>query len=240
MQIELFMKLAIFDIDGTLVNTNEIDTICFLDAFTQEFGISDINSNWSEYSAVTDAAISQQIFQTKLQRNPSENELLRLENRFVDLLAQAKRKNQGLFIPISGALVMFDRLKLDSNWRIAIATGGWYTSALFKLKTANFDIDNIPLASANDGLTRDDIVNLSILKAKQKYNIENFSKIVFIGDGIWDVKTAAKLALGFVGISQAQTQNKLFQAGAKDVLTNFEQVSNFQQILEQAVVPSTF
>ena len=234
------MKLAIFDIDGTLVNTNEIDTICFLDAFTQEFGISDINSNWSEYSAVTDAAISQQIFQTKLQRNPSENELLRLENCFVDLLAQAKRKNQGLFIPISGALVMFDRLKLDSNWRIAIATGGWYTSALFKLKTATFDIGNIPLASANDGLTRDDIVNLSILKAKQEYNIENFSKIVSIGDGIWDVKTAAKLDLGFVGISQVQTQKKLFQAGAKDVLTNFEQVSNFQQILEQAVVPSTF
>ncbi|MDJ0635805.1 MAG: HAD hydrolase-like protein [Xenococcaceae cyanobacterium MO_188.B29] len=234
------MKLAIFDIDGTLVNTNEIDTICFLDAFTQEFGISDVNSNWSEYSAVTDSAISQQIFQTKLQRNPSKNELLRLENRFVDLLAKAEQKNQGLFTPISGALVMFDRLKLDSNWRIAIATGGWYTSALFKLKTATFDIGNIPLASANDGLTRDDIVNLSILKAKQEYNIENFSKIVSIGDGIWDVKTAAKLDLGFVGISQVQTQKKLFQAGAKDVLTNFEQVSNFQQILEQAVVPSIF
>ena len=234
------MKLAIFDIDGTLVNTNEIDTICFLDAFTQEFGISDVNSNWSEYSAVTDSAISQQIFQTKLQRNPSKNELLRLENRFVDLLAKAEQKNQGLFTPISGALVMFDRLKLDSNWRIAIATGGWYTSALFKLKTATFDIGNIPLASANDGLTRDDIVNLSILKAKQEYNIENFSKIVSIGDGIWDVKTTAKLDLGFVGISQVQTQKKLFQAGAKDVLTNFEQVSNFQQILEQAVVPSIF
>ena len=233
------MKLAIFDIDGTLVNTNEIDTTCFLNAFTQEVGISDINSNWSEYSAVTDSAISQQIFKTKLQRNPSKNELLRLENRFVDLLAKAERKNQGLFTPISGALVMFDRLKLDSNWRIAIATGGWYTSALFKLKTATFDIDNIPLASANDGLTREDIVNLSILKAKQEYKIENFSKIVSIGDGIWDVKTATKLAIGFIGISQAQTQNKLFQAGAKDVLTNFEQVSNFQQLLEQAVVPST-
>ena len=232
------MKLAIFDIDGTLVNTNEIDTICFLDAFTQEFGISDINSNWSEYFAVTDSAISQQIFQTKLQRHPSENELLRLENRFVDLLTKTEQKNPGLFTPISGALTMFDRLKLESDWKIAIATGGWQASALFKLQTANFAIENIPLASANDGLTREDIVNLSIVKAQQAYMIENFDKIVSIGDGIWDLKTAAKLDLGFVGISQAEAKNKLLQAGAKDVLADFEQVNNFQQVLEQAVVPN--
>ena len=232
------MKLAIFDIDGTLVNTNEIDTTCFLDAFIQEFGISDINSNWSEYSAVTDSAISKQIFQTKLQRNPSENELLRLENRFVKLLAKAEQKNLGLFTPISGALNMFDRLKLESDWKIAIATGGWQTSALFKLQTANFVIDNIPLTSANDGLTREDIVNLSILKAQQTYKIENFDQIVSIGDGIWDLKTAAKLAIGFVGIAQGKTKNKLFQVGAKDILADFEGVNNFKQVLEQAVVPN--
>lgn len=231
------MKLAIFDIDGTLINTNKVDTICFLDAFTQEFGISDINTNWSEYSAVTDAAISQQIFQTKWQRNPLESELFRLENRFVELLAKTEQKNPGLFTPISGALTIFDRLKLESDWRIAIATGGWYASALFKLKTANFAIENIPLASANDGLTREDIVNLSILKAQQAYKIENFDKIVSIGDGIWDVITAAKLAIGFVGIAQGKTNNKLLQVGAKDVLNDFKQISDFQQVLEQAVVP---
>ena len=233
------MKLAIFDIDGTLVNTNEIDTRCFLDAFTQEFDLSEINSNWSEYFAVTDSAISQQIFQTQLQRHPSDNELLRLQNRFVNLLAKAEQKNRGLFTPIPGALVIFDRLKLEPDWRIAIATGGWKASALFKLQAANFAIDNIPLTSANDGLTREDIINLSIIKAKQVYKIEKFGKIVSIGDGIWDVKTAAKLSIGFVGIASGTAKNKLFQAGAKDVLADFKQVSNFQQVLKQAVIPNS-
>ena len=38
-------------IDATLINTDEIGSICFLDAFRQEFGISDINSDWSKYPA---------------------------------------------------------------------------------------------------------------------------------------------------------------------------------------------
>ena len=58
-----------------------------------------------------------------------------------------------------------------------------------------------------------------------------------IGDGIWDVITAAKLAIGFVGIAQGKTNNKLLQAGAKDVLADFKQIRDFKQALEQAVVP---
>ena len=41
-----------------------------------------------------------------------------------------------------------------------------------------------------------------------------------------------------MGIAREKAKNKLFQAGAKDVLADFEQVSNFKQVLEQAVVPN--
>ena len=37
---------------------------------------------------------------------------------------------------------------------MAIVTGGWYDSALFKLKKANFNVSNIAIATADDALSR--------------------------------------------------------------------------------------
>jgi beta-phosphoglucomutase-like phosphatase (HAD superfamily) len=74
------MKLAIFDIDGTLTQTNDIDTQCYVKAFAEEFQITGINTNWSDYGHTTDSAISIQIFQDFWGRAPKEEELLKLKN----------------------------------------------------------------------------------------------------------------------------------------------------------------
>ncbi|BAT55511.1 Haloacid dehalogenase-like hydrolase [Nostoc sp. NIES-3756] len=39
------MKLVIFDVDGTLINSNDIDAACFIRAFELELAFSDINSS---------------------------------------------------------------------------------------------------------------------------------------------------------------------------------------------------
>jgi len=40
------MNLAIFDIDGTLTETNAVDEICFVQAFADAHAITEINTNW--------------------------------------------------------------------------------------------------------------------------------------------------------------------------------------------------
>lgn len=227
------MQLVIFDIDGTLTNTNKIDENCFVRALALEFGIFGINTNWAEYAYTTDSGITQQIFQEKLERLPSNEELVRLKARFVSLLQEAFINNQDLFSEISGSANVLAKLQLQSDWRIAIATGGWRESAQLKLQKANIQIEGIPLASANDALSREDIIKIAIIKAENAYQVEKFQKVVFVGDGVWDVKAAYKLNIAFIGIGD----NKLTNVGATQVIKDFTNLEDFPKILQSAEIP---
>jgi len=46
------MQLVIFDIDGTLTDTNKVDADCFVRAFYEEFNILHINQNWQYYTHI--------------------------------------------------------------------------------------------------------------------------------------------------------------------------------------------
>ncbi|MFN6566300.1 HAD family hydrolase [Dendronalium sp. ChiSLP03b] len=178
------MQLVIFDIDGTLTNTNQINEDCFVHAFESELQIFGINRNWAKYTHVTDSGITQQIFLERLGRIPSNEELAKIKIHFVNLLQEACNNNQDLFSEIPGSANLLAELRLNHDWCLAIATGGWRESAKLKLQKANLQIEGIPLASADDGISRTDIVKAAIVKSQNIYQIESFEKIVFVGDGV--------------------------------------------------------
>jgi beta-phosphoglucomutase-like phosphatase (HAD superfamily) len=142
------MKLAIFDIDGTLTKTNDVDMQCFVKAFALD-GIKDINTNWASYGHTTDSGITLQIFQEFLGRVPEESKLSRLQHRFVNLLQQCYTADNQMFAEIPGATVMLRKLREAEDWPIAFATGGWYASACMKLDSAGLDVGQLPTAYAD-------------------------------------------------------------------------------------------
>ncbi|AFY76130.1 putative phosphatase [Pleurocapsa sp. PCC 7327] len=231
------MKLVVFDVDGTLININKIEEDCFIRAFAEEFGIVRINPNWSEYTHVTDSGIASQILQERLGCFPSDKELSRIKIRFFHLLKEACDRHSGLFFEIPGASKIIQELKTDPNWNIAIATGCWRDPALLKLKKAEVGISGIPFVSNDDKFSREDIIKESVEKAKYLYGIKDFKKIVFVGDGIWDVKTAGKLGIPFIGIAGANEAKKLFEQGSDRVFENFNRIKNFKKVLETAQIP---
>jgi beta-phosphoglucomutase-like phosphatase (HAD superfamily) len=60
------MKLAIFDIDGTLTETNKVDNECFVKAFADSHNITGIETDWTRYKHVTDSGIALEIFNERL------------------------------------------------------------------------------------------------------------------------------------------------------------------------------
>ncbi len=62
-------KLAIFDVDGTLVQSYELDSECFVAAFNDALGIADVDTDWARYDHVTDPGIAAQIIR---ERNTKE------------------------------------------------------------------------------------------------------------------------------------------------------------------------
>ena len=48
------MKLVLFDIDGTLINSVKTDDECFVQTFDELYDIDLTKANWNEYTHVTD------------------------------------------------------------------------------------------------------------------------------------------------------------------------------------------
>ena len=232
------MKLAIFDIDGTLTNTNNVDEECFVKAFAEAHAITKINTNWSTYPHATDSGITLHIFQEKFGRHPEETELARFKRCFVKLLNEQHRSDSSSFAEIADASIVLDRLNRESEWVVAIATGCWRESALLKLKAAKIDVGTIPAAYAEDGLSREEILEAAVSKSLEHYQESGFEKIVSIGDGLWDVRTARHLNYAFLGIGSGESALILRQAGAKHVIEDFADYDQLIEFLNEAQIPA--
>ena len=233
------MKLAIFDIDGTLTNTNSVDNGCFVKALSEAHGITEINTDWATYPHTTDSGITLQIFQEKFGRDPEVSELDKFKSCFVNMLSDRYYSDSSSFTEVTGASVALSRLKRESDWSVAIATGSWRESALLKLKAAKIDVDGIPAAFAEDGLSREEILLSAVSQSLKQYRLSSFAKTVSIGDGLWDVRTARRLNFAFLGVGFGETAGTLDRAGAKHVIEDFADYSRLVSFLNVAQVPGT-
>ena len=231
--------LIVFDMDGTLINTNKVDCECFVQAFADEFGITQINTNWTDYQHATDSWVFHEIIGNHLGRRPGHDDSIRFTNRFVGLLEDSFNADPGQFSEIPGASAMFAQLRQSGRWAVAIATGACHASAHFKLSKVEIDVANLPIASADDAFSRGEIVKLAIDRASQMYGQESFDRIVSVGDAPWDVSTARNMGLPFVGINgDQQDPDQLERLGAKHVLADFTDQVLFSDALEAAEVPA--
>jgi len=69
------MKLVMFDIDGTLTQTEQIDEVSFVQALQEVFGFTEINTDWATYPHCSDSGILEVLFQLRLGRSPLPTEI---------------------------------------------------------------------------------------------------------------------------------------------------------------------
>ena len=232
------MNLAIFDIDGTLTNTNSVDNECFVKAFAEALAIGEIDTDWAAYPHTTDSGITQHVFRQKFGRDPEEREVDKFKGCFVKMLSEQYQSNSSSFAEIPGASVALNTLKRDPDWAVAIATGCWHESAVLKLRVAKIVTDGIPLASAEAGLSREDILRAVVSQSLEQYRVSRFGKIVSIGDGVWDVRTARRLKFAFLGVGCGESAARLHQAGAKQVIEDFSDYNRLVRFLNEAEIPT--
>lgn len=231
------MKLIIFDIDGTLTNTNRVDEECFVQAFADLYGVTGINTNWADYPHATDSGITLQIFQERWGRAPTPAEVASLKQSFVSFMQRQFSIDPTLFEEIPGAASTLDRLRQQSEWAVAIATGCWSESAGMKLKAAGIDASGIPLACADDSLSREEILRAAVSKAQAHYAQPEFERIVSIGDGVWDVLTALHLNFAFIGIGSKEHEKLLRATGATFVIEDYSDFEQMARGLSEAEIP---
>jgi FMN phosphatase YigB (HAD superfamily) len=187
------MNAVIFDIDGTLLHSAAVDDALYRKAVQTVLGDVQLRPALHDYPFVTDTGILQQIL--------SDNELT-LEERllgeirsiFVALLRDHVNAH-GPFAEIPGARDFLDALRGSSSHAVAMATGGWRQSAEFKLSSAGFDVEDIPLATADDHHERTTIMEIALDSLGGL-----FDTVTYYGDGPWDRQACEQLGWEFVAV----------------------------------------
>ena len=224
------LKFIIFDIDGTLTNTKNVDDKCFIKAFEKIFDINIENQNWNELKNVTDWGITEEIVQKNLNRKPTEQEFEGMLNEFIGLLKFEKEKDISQFNEIYEAKNFFHYLKNKTEYKIGIATGAWEKSALLKLETIGIDVNGIAFSNSNKYKSREIITKDVINQLSDKFSKPD--EIIYFGDGEWDFKTCQKLGIRFIGID-TNNNGKLKKLGVKNVFDNYIEKENILKEIER-------
>ncbi|MEA2162743.1 MAG: hypothetical protein QOK37_870 [Thermoanaerobaculia bacterium] len=220
------MKIALFDFDGTLTASNDIDSLCFADAYRDVFGIA-IDNNWDSYQHTTDRGIVSESLRGHYGREPAEEEIAEHRKRFVKLLDSRMTSLQ----QIAGAGAFLAQL-LDRDWRIALCTGAWSESARLKVSRAGLPLD-LPLASCDEDISREAILTRGIaLTGGAQDDI-----VVSFGDAPWDVRAAANLQLPFIGIASGASAQTLLTIGADAVFEDFPDAAAIFGALDRITRP---
>jgi beta-phosphoglucomutase-like phosphatase (HAD superfamily) len=204
------MHIALFDIDGTLTASSEIDSLCFSEAFRDVFGI-DIDTDWNAYEHTTDRGIASEALRRAWGHEPAEADLARHRERLVELLNDRMTRLE----EVPGARAFLANL-ITRGWRLALCTGAWSDSARLKLSRAGLPSD-LPLASCDDDSSREAILRRGMALAGGGEQ----DRVISFGDSPWDVRAAGNLRLPFVGIATGERVQELRRGGAADVFEDF-------------------
>jgi phosphoglycolate phosphatase-like HAD superfamily hydrolase len=185
--------LLIFDIDGTLCDTQEVEGRCYAKAIETVTGKSLATLDWTRYEEPTSTFIVRDL----LGSEPAAAKMERgIESEFVRLLREEQPRFPGDFAPISGALEFVSRLRAE-GYPIAIATGCFSSSARFKLSCCGLDLATFPHATSSNAPRRRDIIPLAATRAGF-----TISSVVYFGDAPWDVRVCAHLGIPLIGIGR--------------------------------------
>lgn len=225
------MKLLIFDIDGTLTDTNNVDSQCFIKAFQDEFGIEINNTDWSTFKNVTDLGLLNDLFTENFGKPPKFSQLLSFQARFFSYLELSLIEKPEMFCEIAGASNFIDFCLLQSDIQIAFATGGWSNSAKLKLQAAKIKFESIPLSSSDFLISRQEILKDAIDKSIRQNRSNSFMNLIYFGDGVWDFKTTAELEIDFIGVD-AKNDGKLKNIGATKIISGFSEIKKVFTLLQ--------
>jgi phosphoglycolate phosphatase-like HAD superfamily hydrolase len=224
------MHLVVFDIDGTLTNTDQVDGECYWRAVCEVFGFSGEQPEWTDFRHVTDLGIASELCERHLGRQLVSADADALSRRLTTLLDFALAGKEPTAYQIPGSEDVLSILNSSCEFAVALATGGFRLAAELKLRRAGLFNPSISLASSDDAASRGSIMRVAARRAAEKYATQ-FDKFTYVGDGVWDVKAARALGWKFMGIGSGVQADRLRQAGAALTIPNYCPASVFLDLL---------
>ncbi|MFT4191315.1 MAG: HAD hydrolase-like protein [Comamonas sp.] len=188
-------SIIVLDIDGTVTDSVRPHQIAFEKAI-QSFDFPELSTEWGKYKHHSDSGILREAWEKA--RFPGQPDLLKLEKNYK--IAYDGVKESFSIKEIAGARTFIARMQ--GAWNIVFATGSLRYGAEHKLSILGLDVNDLILVTASEFSTREELVREAVLQGCAQAKIKSPRRVISIGDGVWDLKTAQNLGYEFVGMGQ--------------------------------------
>ena len=225
----------IFDIDGTVTDSQTADDKCFVETFEEMYNVDLSNVQWQDFEHVTDAGLSKELVRKITGREITRSEMDQLTTMFVRRLTETLKKDENIIRPVHG-VIEFLRYLESLRIPVTLATGGWRKSAELKLRHAGIPYDPFTLATSNDNFKKRTIINIAIARVQFHYQ-QQFSQFIYFGDGIWDANTCEAMDIPMIGLDIRRTGELKKNTWVSEVISNFDNITgifeNIKYILKR-------
>jgi phosphoglycolate phosphatase-like HAD superfamily hydrolase len=194
------MNLVMLDIDGTLTQSYDYDREVFGTAIAETLGCPPIDADLNRYIDKTSTGVTLEAIERITGRSPTAVEVEDVKRRVLKHFKMMYNESPGIFSEVPGAALFLKRLRKRKGMGTAIATGCWYEEAVFKLEASGLSVGDIPMATSDDDRNRKKIMEIAVRRAQDFYACSGFERIIYIGDGPWDLQASRSLGYSFVGI----------------------------------------
>lgn len=182
----------------------------------QAMGISDIDTDYNNYRHHTDSYALRYNYERNFDIPFQKSLIDDFEDNLIHQMAKLDPVHE-----ITGAKALLHYLR-NSEIVFCFATGALPKPAMVKLEQCEIWYDSDVLATSKTHESREGFVLDAIERAKKFYRKDHFDRIVSVGDGVWDLKTAQNLSLDFIGVGD-KNKAKLKESGALHCVSDLEE-----------------
>lgn len=211
-------NLVIFDIDGTVVNS-EHQHLESINYGFEKTGCHEVNRDWHSYAHVTDFHVYSRIFEDNHKRKMTFGDIDLFQHHVMQRLNELPPMTE-----IPGAVNFIQKVWNSEKWDLAFATGSLYETALKKLGDPGIKYKAGIVIASNRIESREELIHAAEEAAKRMFQVNTYEHILSCGDAMWDVKTAINLNVPLLGVGLGN-KDQLLEAGVKHHIDNWNDVN---------------
>lgn len=231
------MKLVMFDMDGTLTDGFSLEENCYVLAIEQALGLENVVTDWESYTHTSSSFCLQEIVRVTRGHPPTPAESAAVQRRMIALMDEIHARKGRRTQEIPGAADCVRALQA-AGYAVAIASGDWEATARHKLTSARIPFADLPAAFCDCAHARTEIMTTALRRAAETYACESFERIVYVGDGAWDVRACRDLGWPLIGVGHGAHAHRLRALGTTHVIADYSSLETVFSAVEQAGVPA--
>lgn len=219
-------KLALFDIDKTLIKSSTGHRAAFSIAFKEVYGV-DASIDIVQHSGMTDQQIIFEVLKTKgLDEEKIKSKLDLCMAKMVDAFNKTISSDEVIILP--GVKELLEKLKVN-NILMGLVSGNLEPIARGKMEKLNLNHYFTVGGFGNENFDRTELVKIAIKKAQSNFDFIFSDNVYLFGDAPQDIKAGNEVGVITIGVTTGIYSKKQLENATASLILN--DLTNTEEIL---------